>query len=296
MTTWAPYQGAFPPCSSGPQPGTINLMRALLDIFPDAYNLGIFNCREVGGGGSWSLHSDGRAFDCGLPLVDGHANPIGLDVVARIKPVAGELGVMEAIFSRVRWSDDYPNGTYYGGEDPHISHVHLGQTWYQAAHLTYERARGLLAGYDPSDPGGEVIDPEEDVDDNMPRYIKITGEPADPKTYGYSDSAWWEATDEEVTAFRQTPMVVNARQRDVIRSRVQQNQKDGQVEILTELPAKILFQIPDSPNPDRQYTFQGTGYRIWVGAGLKTALGLDGVTIMQLPSDHPFARVPEPPA
>ena len=51
-------------------------------------------------------------------------------------------------------------------------------------------------------------------------YISITGEPADPNTYGYTDQDWWIANDEEVTAFGRPPRVVNARQRDVIRARV----------------------------------------------------------------------------
>jgi hypothetical protein len=61
------------------------------------------------------------------------------------------------------------------------------------------------------------IQSEEDHD---MRYISVTGEPADPNTYGYTDQEWWVANDEEVSAFGLPPRVVNARQRDVIRSRV----------------------------------------------------------------------------
>lgn len=56
-------------------------------------------------------------------------------------------------------------------------------------------------------------------EDDM-HYINVTGEPADPNTYGYTDQEWWIANDEEVSAFGHPPRVVNARQRDVIRARV----------------------------------------------------------------------------
>ncbi len=65
--------------------------------------------------------------------------------------------------------------------------------------------------------GASKIQSEED---NDMHYINVTGEPADPNTYGYTDQEWWVANDEEVSAFGQPPRVVNARQRDVIRSRV----------------------------------------------------------------------------
>lgn len=162
--TWVAYDAAESPCSSGPQPGTAALAAALMDTFaPDAFSKGIYNCREVGGGGAWSLHSDGRAFDLGLPMVGGRAIPLGHTIVARIKDVAASLGIMECIYDRTRWSASYPDGRWYGGESPHFDHIHIGQSWAGALHLTYDTAMELLKGSTYDDPGHTPTDPEDDM-------------------------------------------------------------------------------------------------------------------------------------
>jgi hypothetical protein len=68
-------------------------------------------------------------------------------------------------------------------------------------------------------PGGAATRTHQSEEDDV-HYISIVGEPADPNTYGFTDQEWWVANDEEIGAFGQLPRAVNARQRDVIRSRV----------------------------------------------------------------------------
>lgn len=155
--TWRNYEPAYPPCSSGPQPGTAALAAALLAYYGDtgqAYSLGIYNCRTAGGSSAWSLHSDGRAFDLGLRMVNGQPNALGDKIIERLRPIAGALGLCEAIWNRRRYSDDYPGGTYYSGASPHYDHIHIGQTWAGALFLTYDTAIQLIttSPVDDSDP------------------------------------------------------------------------------------------------------------------------------------------------
>ena len=54
----------------------------------------------------------------------------------------------------------------------------------------------------------------------------------------------------------------------------------------------VLFTITDSEHPDRQYTVIA-GQRLWLSPGEKSAMGLDGVTVMGLVAAHPLAQLPE---
>lgn len=214
--TWVTYEAFDPPCALAPEPGTAALAAALLDTWEISWSLGILNCRPP------SIHSDGRAFDMALPMIDGRANPIGYEVVARVKAVAEQLGVQEAIYDRKRWSEHYPDSVYYGGISPHLDHIHFSQNKASARSLTYATAKRLLAGLGGEDDDHELItDPIDLGEDDMPRFIEIVaGEPADTNVYGFTDSEWWIATDEEPGSFGIKPRGVNTRQRDVIRSRV----------------------------------------------------------------------------
>ena len=82
----------------------------------------------------------------GIPMVGGRATPVGYAVVARVKAVADQLGIQEAIYDRLRWSARFPEGTYYGGVSPHYDHVHLSQNKASAQSLTYDAAMRLLSG------------------------------------------------------------------------------------------------------------------------------------------------------
>lgn len=93
-------------------------------------NSGIFNCRPVRGGRTTSLHGEGRACDFGIrPYRAGYGTKLANAIVNNSK----ELGVQCVIWNRRIWSSKYPNQWRpYGGENPHIDHLHVELTWASA--------------------------------------------------------------------------------------------------------------------------------------------------------------------
>lgn len=139
----APWQGAER-CTSGPQPGARALLAYWLEqAEPLARSLGIFNCRTVRGGSTTSLHGEGRAVDCGVPITDeGHA--VMYAWLAQIAPHARRLGVQCVIFDRTIWSDRRAaQGERYGGAHPHTDHAHVELTWKSANELTLATLRAV---------------------------------------------------------------------------------------------------------------------------------------------------------
>lgn len=136
-------------CVGGPQPGA----KAIAAWFMAAYekdgarNDGIYNCRNVRGGSIMSAHAEGRAFDAGLPLIGGKANPAGDRLVQQLRPHAADLGIGVLIWNRRIWSAKSPGraGRPYDGVDPHTGHVHIELTRNAAAKLNLATVRHYLS-------------------------------------------------------------------------------------------------------------------------------------------------------
>jgi hypothetical protein len=214
---WATYQFAAT-CTGREQPGTVALMVALEEWVSEQTSLGIYNCRDIRGGDTTSLHGEGRAYDCGLPTVGGRGNPIGYGIVERLGQIGDVAGIQLIIFDRKKWSlkgDALP----YTGLVPHYDHLHIELNWWGATNMTLATWRAHLAGELVGDQTLHVpVDPSEE--DQPMRYIKIVAGAPDPNVYGYTDDQWWVATAEEPGSFGIPVRGVNARQRDIIRSRV----------------------------------------------------------------------------
>lgn len=138
----------FPPwepatrCTSGPQAGTLVLMKWIMEHFGNrgAMNWGIFNCRPVRGGGTTSLHSEGRAADVGFAVGD----PDGDRLLKLLLKAPGLLGIQAIIYERRIYSAKSPEGRYYDGVAPHYDHLHIEQTREAAARLTYATVDQVL--------------------------------------------------------------------------------------------------------------------------------------------------------
>lgn len=123
-----------------------------------AYNLGIYNCRPVRGGGTWSLHSEGRALDIGLPMApDGTGTPFGHRLVNRLREAGDDLGIQCMIYDRRIWSakSPGPGGRPYTGVSPHYNHIHVELGWHAARNLDLERIARALG--DRSTPGPKPV-------------------------------------------------------------------------------------------------------------------------------------------
>lgn len=144
--TFATWQAATS-CTGSARPGA----RALLDWFLSEYpgvarSGGIYNCRPVRGTTTtFSVHSEGRAVDVMMPVVNSRGNPAGHAAIARLAPHGRALGIQTIIFDRRIWSARSPAGRAYTGVNPHYDHLHLELTREAATTLTLGRIR-LLAG------------------------------------------------------------------------------------------------------------------------------------------------------
>ncbi len=140
---WAVWEGAVR-CTSGPEPGARALLAWLEETFPQGRSLGIFNCRNVGGTLTKSLHAEGRAVDYGMPMVGGRGSPEGHEIVRRVGQHGRRLGLQAAIYDRMIWSARSPNGRPYTGAAPHFDHVHLELTRQAGRSMTLTTFRSVL--------------------------------------------------------------------------------------------------------------------------------------------------------
>lgn len=154
-------------CTAGPAVGAKAMLAWCLDVFDNfgVHSDGIFNCRDVRGGGTWSIHAEGRAVDVGFPLVRNKsglwvANPAGTALVQIIRPLAVKVGVQCLIWNRRIWSNKSPGmeGRDYEGIDPHTGHVHIELTRKAAANLNLKTIRHWL-GADDVDDLSDVLKP-----------------------------------------------------------------------------------------------------------------------------------------
>lgn len=131
MSLYHPYESC-PACSGKAQPGTVDLLKYLMNKYPTTYSLGVYNCRLP------SLHSCGKALDLGIPLIGGEANTaLGDPIVVFLDQFATEFGLMGQIWNRVRYDLKTPRGREYTGPHPHHDHNHVEQRLWHAQRLRY---------------------------------------------------------------------------------------------------------------------------------------------------------------
>jgi len=124
--------------SGGASPGAQALMNVMVEDY-GARNLGIYNYRQVRGGGSLSLHAEGRAPDLGY--TNKAKGDAALALLLRHKEA---LGLQMAIWWRRIYSAKAPNGAAYQGVSPHTDHIHAELTRHASRTLTEPYIRALF--------------------------------------------------------------------------------------------------------------------------------------------------------
>jgi murein L,D-transpeptidase YcbB/YkuD len=143
MNSFAPWQRADR-CVGGPRPGAVALLSYLRNEFPQGRSLGIYNCRTVRGAQVSSIHSEGRALDWGVPMVNGKGSPEGHKIVALLAAHGSRLGIQAIIYDRKIWSAASPNGRNYNGIAPHYDHLHIELTRNSGENLTLATLYSVL--------------------------------------------------------------------------------------------------------------------------------------------------------
>lgn len=114
---------------------------------PGERSMGIYNCRNVRGSSTTSLHGEGRALDWGLPLsAQRTGTPEGRQLVDLLGSNADKLGLQAIIYDRTIWSARSPAGRPYTGVNPHYDHLHIELTWEAARNLTLATLVAVLGG------------------------------------------------------------------------------------------------------------------------------------------------------
>jgi len=123
-------------CTGGPTKGAKNLLAFLQSKFPGGTSGGIYNCRNVRGGSSFSLHSEGRAVDYMLSIHKSAQKAIGDNIVnffiSNGAANALKFGVQEVIWNRKIWTHGKGQRAYTG-QNPHEDHVHIGMNKWGAS-------------------------------------------------------------------------------------------------------------------------------------------------------------------
>lgn len=148
FASWAPASR----CTGSATPGCKALMAGVLEYEPRAKNLGIYNCRNVRGGSTTSLHGEGRAIDIGLPMEDGRPTEVGMTLMRELLDNADKLGIQALIYNRKIYSAKSPNGRDYNGVNPHYDHIHVELSWVAAQKLNLATVRAVLHGRSPGKP------------------------------------------------------------------------------------------------------------------------------------------------
>ncbi len=145
MSLHTGYEGATS-CTGRAADGAKALMSWFLGAYSGrgARNLGIYNCRNIPGSSSLSLHGEGRATDLGVPVGAGWAQTLADALVANSR----ELGIQLVIYRRKVWSGRYPNSGWraYTGSNPHTDHLHVELSWHAARTLTAPAIQTQLGG------------------------------------------------------------------------------------------------------------------------------------------------------
>lgn len=138
-------------CSGKAQPGT-RVLRDTMDLLvPDLGDYGIYNCRSTRTGKSYSLHAEGRAWDCAIPSGKWDLG----DLTAQFfVDAAQDLGVQRVIWGRgpgkppKEWDSREGQRFWsaYSGP-PHDDHNHVELCWAAARSLTPTIVRAAFAKY-----------------------------------------------------------------------------------------------------------------------------------------------------
>jgi len=105
-------------CTSGPAIGARNLETYMKNNFGGT-RTEIFNCRDVRGGATTSLHGEGRAVDFYANKADGNR------AFEALQTIACQNGIQEIIWDKQIWTDG-KGVRPYNGVHPHHDHVHIG--------------------------------------------------------------------------------------------------------------------------------------------------------------------------
>lgn len=124
---FAPWQRATEN-SGGPTNGARALLAWMQREYPQGRSMGIYNYRPVRGAQALSIHSEGRALDWGMPMVNGKGSPEGHAIVKRLAEHGHRLGIQGIIYDRRIWSASSPRGRAYLGTAPHYDHLHIELT------------------------------------------------------------------------------------------------------------------------------------------------------------------------
>lgn len=134
-------------CTGSAQPGTVALRDGVEATYPGIGNDGIYNCRQTRGGGSWSLHAEGRAWDAHCDASTQLA--LGNTLAAHLVIYHQKLGIQRVIWNHRIW--DAARGWHaYNGVDPHTGHLHIEICWAAAKgtqQLTVSYVKSVLPGY-----------------------------------------------------------------------------------------------------------------------------------------------------
>lgn len=146
MGIYVGYEGARS-CTGMAQPGCTALMSWYLGAYGrlGAVNSGIYNCRNVRGGSTTSLHGEGRADDLG---VRPYSAAYGTALADKLRLNSAELGIQCIIWNRRIWSGSYPHAGWrpYNGVNPHVDHLHVELSWHAARTLTVAHIQAVLSG------------------------------------------------------------------------------------------------------------------------------------------------------
>lgn len=154
MSLQREYQGARS-CTGSASVGA----KALMAWWTGAYgqfgakNFGIYNCRDIDGTSTLSLHAEGRACDLGAPVGNGWM----WAVVDLLRRNSKELGIQLIIYRGKVWSARQPDAGWrtYTGANPHNDHAHVELTWDSARTLTVGHINSTLGGGASPAPAGE---------------------------------------------------------------------------------------------------------------------------------------------
>lgn len=116
----APY---FPchKCGSGPTHRALEILAECKRRDPRGHSDGIFDCRNVRGGSTLSVHACGRAIDFAPS-----SRAAGDALAAWLTGPEGPSDIQGVIWYRHAWGFQTHHGwVAYYGDDPHTSHLHI---------------------------------------------------------------------------------------------------------------------------------------------------------------------------
>lgn len=225
-------------CSGRPQPGLVALAAVLEELWPAQANWGIYNCRKVRGSSSLSHHAEGRAYDCGIPLISGKANTkVGDPICRALLENAWELGIDHVIWNRRQWTAKYPDGAAYSGSNPtlrHEDHIHVGMTWTAARTMTADTIRNILQGEDMN------IDRNAKADDGLPIHAPAVKKAIKAGAFSEHTQPGGVAFNDEIATFLDRLGLFEVAQRiAALEAKVQKVQNQGGLKPGTKFTAEV---------------------------------------------------------